>query len=147
MTDDIIHDALDKLRGAVTIVYPMGLPPHDPIRMEFEGTQDLSGTQAGQQVLEEDTAQLWWAGKQLERTKLLRDYVGRNEKTKIVAKLQKKGQGAPGREPVFSAEEQRTMMALAHKKQEEMKVGLSASESGQLCCPHKWDSQGNEPRE
>ena len=39
------------------------------------------------------------------------------------------------------------MMALAHKKQEEMKVGLSASESGQLCCPHKWDSQGNEPRE
>ena len=45
MTDDIIHDALDKLRGAVTIVYPMGLPPHDPIRLEFEGQEDLSGTQ------------------------------------------------------------------------------------------------------
>ena len=75
-------------------------------------------------MLEEETAQLWWAGKQLDRSKLLRDYVGRNEKTKIVAKLQKKGQGAPAREPVFSAEEQRTMMALAHKKQEEMKVGL-----------------------
>ena len=45
MTDDIIHDALDKLRGAVTIVYPMGLPPHDPIRLEFEDNQDLSGTQ------------------------------------------------------------------------------------------------------
>ena len=45
MTDDIIRDALDKLRGAVTIVYPMGLPPHDPIRLEFEGSQDLSGTQ------------------------------------------------------------------------------------------------------
>ena len=45
MTDDIIRDALDKLRGAVTIVYPMGLPPHDPIRLEFEGNQDLSGTQ------------------------------------------------------------------------------------------------------
>ena len=45
MTDDIIRDALDKLRGAVTIVYPMGLPPHDPIQLEFEGTQDLSGTQ------------------------------------------------------------------------------------------------------
>ena len=73
-------------------------------------------------MLETDTAQLWWAGKQLDRSKLLRDYVGRNEKTKIVTKLQKKGQGAPGREPVFSAEEQRTMMALAHKKQEEMKV-------------------------
>ena len=45
MTDDIIHDALGKLRGAVTIVYPMGLPPHDPIRLEFEGNEDLSGTQ------------------------------------------------------------------------------------------------------
>ena len=66
--------------------------------------------------MEEDTAQLWWAGKQLDRAKLLRDFVGRNEKTKIVAKLQKKGQGAPGREPVFSAQEQKAMMALAHKK-------------------------------
>ena len=25
------------------IVYPMGLPPHDPIRMEFENNEDLSG--------------------------------------------------------------------------------------------------------
>jgi hypothetical protein len=121
MTDAIIQDALDKLRGAVTIVYPMGLPPHDPIRLEFEGSEDLSGSHAGQQVLEEDSAQLWWAGKQLHRSKLLRDFIGRNEKTKIAAKLQKKGQGAPAREPVFSAQEQRAMMALAHKKQEEMK--------------------------
>lgn len=81
-----------------------------------------SPPQAGQEVMEEETAQLWWAGKQLERGKLLRDFIGRNEKTKIIAKLQKKGQGAPGREPVFSAQEQRTMMALAHKKQEELKV-------------------------
>ena len=34
-----------KLQGAVTIVYPMNLPPHDPIRLDFEGTKDLSGTQ------------------------------------------------------------------------------------------------------
>jgi hypothetical protein len=27
------------------IVYPMGLPPHDPIKQEFEDTEDLSGTQ------------------------------------------------------------------------------------------------------
>jgi hypothetical protein len=36
---------LGKLRGAVMIVYPMGLPPHDPIKQEFEDTEDLSGTQ------------------------------------------------------------------------------------------------------
>jgi len=30
---------------------------------------------------------LWWAGKELLRGKLLLDYVGKNEKTKIVVKL------------------------------------------------------------
>ena len=45
MTEDIIREAMMKLQGAVTIVYPMNLPPHDPIRLEFEGNEDLSGTQ------------------------------------------------------------------------------------------------------
>ena len=40
-----VQEALDILRGAVTIVYPMSLPPHDPIRHEIENTEDLSGTQ------------------------------------------------------------------------------------------------------
>ena len=40
-----IKDALDQMTGAVMIVYPMGLPPHDPIRLEFENSEDLSGTQ------------------------------------------------------------------------------------------------------
>lgn len=43
--ENIISDALDKLRGAITIVYPMNLPPYDVIRQEFEGIEDLSGTQ------------------------------------------------------------------------------------------------------
>ncbi len=80
--------------------------------------------QAGQQVLDEETAQLWWAGKELSRGKKLKDYVGRNEKTKITAKLQKKGQGAPAREPVVSEEEQKKMMAYAYRRQEELKVCL-----------------------
>ncbi len=50
LNDDIIGDALQKLRGAVTIVYPMGLPPYDPIRLEFEGQEDLSGTQVSGRV-------------------------------------------------------------------------------------------------
>ncbi|XP_064008491.1 cilia- and flagella-associated protein 298 isoform X2 [Pogoniulus pusillus] len=45
---EMVKDALDQLRGAVMIVYPMGLPPHDPIRMEFEDKEDLLGTQRGQ---------------------------------------------------------------------------------------------------
>lgn len=45
VTMEMVKDALDQLRGAVMIVYPMGLPPYDPIRMEFENKEDLSGTQ------------------------------------------------------------------------------------------------------
>ncbi|XP_015736859.1 cilia- and flagella-associated protein 298 isoform X2 [Coturnix japonica] len=45
---DMVKDALDQLRGAVMIVYPMGLPPHDPVRMELEDKEDLSGTHKGQ---------------------------------------------------------------------------------------------------
>ena len=50
VTQKIVQEALDILRGAVTIVYPMGLPPHDVIRQEFENTEDLSGTQASLEV-------------------------------------------------------------------------------------------------
>lgn len=45
LTSDIVQDALDQMRGAVMIVYPMGLPPHDPVKQELENTEDLSGTQ------------------------------------------------------------------------------------------------------
>ncbi|NXW05574.1 CF298 protein, partial [Fregetta grallaria] len=118
---EMVKDALDQLRGAVMIVYPMGLPPHDPIRMEFEDKEDLSGTHAGLEVIEESEAQLWWAGKELRETKLLSDYVGKNEKTTIIVKIQKKGQGAPGREPLISHEEQKQMMLHYYRKQEELK--------------------------
>ena len=40
-----IRRALDLLRGATMIVYPMGLPPHEPIRAELEDKEDLQGTQ------------------------------------------------------------------------------------------------------
>lgn len=43
---------------------------------------------------------LWFAGKELTPAKLLSEYVGRNEHTRIVVKLQKKGAGPPAREPV-----------------------------------------------
>ena len=121
LTMSDVRDALDKMRGAVMIVYPMNLPPHDPIRMEFEGTEDLSGTQASKEVIEENSGSLWWSGKELLPTKKLVDYIGKNEKTKIIVKLQKKGQSAPSREPVVSAEEQKQMMLHYHRKQEELK--------------------------
>lgn len=55
MTQKTVQEALDILRGAVMIVYPMGLPPHDVIQQEFENTEDLSGTQASLEVIITDT--------------------------------------------------------------------------------------------
>ena len=45
--------------------------------------------QAASQVLDENMTQLWWAGKELLRSKTLESFTGNNEKTKIIVKLQK----------------------------------------------------------
>ena len=36
LTFKIVRECLDILKGAVSIVYPMGLPEYDPVRMELE---------------------------------------------------------------------------------------------------------------
>ncbi|PBC33333.1 hypothetical protein APICC_04441 [Apis cerana cerana] len=101
VTQKTVQEALDILRGAVMIVYPMGLPPHDVIQQEFENTEDLSGTQAS-----------------------LEDYLGMNEKTKIIVKLQKRGAGKPAREPLMSEEERKQLMLHAYRRQEQLKVSF-----------------------
>lgn len=116
-----IKEALDLLRGAVTIVYPMQLPPHDTIRNEFQNTEDLTGTQAALEVIEPAKGQLWFAGKQMLPDRKLADFIGKNEKCKIIVKLQKSGEGAPGREPVFTEAERNQMMMQAYRRQEEFK--------------------------
>ncbi|XP_076466408.1 cilia- and flagella-associated protein 298-like isoform X1 [Babylonia areolata] len=135
VTQATVKEALDMLRGAVMIVYPMGLPPHDPIRNEFENTEDLSGKQASLEVIEEASASLWWAGKEMIRGKKLVDFVGKNEKTKIVAKLQKKGMGAPAREAPISGEDQKQLMAHYYKKQEEWKRMEKEAEDSYMDSP------------
>ncbi|XP_025156523.1 UPF0769 protein C21orf59 homolog [Harpegnathos saltator] len=129
VTQKTVQEALDILRGAVTIVYPMGLPPHDVIRQEFENTEDLSGTQASLEVIDEQLAQLWFSGKELTPGKKMKDFLGNNEKTKIIAKLQKRGSGRPAREPLMSEDERKQLMLHAYRRQEQLKV------SGFACAP------------
>jgi len=130
MTLAQVQEAIQILKGAVMIVYPMGLPPHDPIKAELENNEDLGGTQASLEVLELSNTSIWWAGKEMMRGKTLGDFIGRNEKTKVVCKLQKKGQGAPAREPVVSEREQKEMMAYYYRKQEDFKkLSEESSES------------------
>lgn len=64
---------------------------------------------------------MWWAGKELNREKPLNSYTGKNEKTKIIVKLTRTGSGAPSREAPIDEETKTKMMAMYHKKQEELK--------------------------
>lgn len=114
------QECLDSLRGAVMIAFPEGLPEWDEVRQTLEGNWEIDG-----RTIEciDEGAELWWAGKMMEQGigKKLSDYLGRNDKTKIVAKLQKKGAGAPQREPTVDEQTQKEMMSFYHKKQEELK--------------------------
>merc|ERR1712227_51618 len=110
-----LEEAINNIRGAVMIVYPMGLPDYDHVRQILEEREILEGAE-GLEVMEPDRATLWVFSKEMQPEKLLSDYVGKNDKTKVVAKLQKKGASAPGREPVVSEDEQKAMIAFYHKK-------------------------------
>eukprot|EP01040_Poterioochromonas_malhamensis_P021732 gene21732-26286_t len=89
----ILQEKLDLARGAVTMAYPMGLPEWDTVRLTIEGNEGLDGTAAGQELIDENTAELWVASRIFDRTgsQTVADRWGNNEKTKVVAKLQKPG--------------------------------------------------------
>ena len=143
VTNDQINEALQQLKGAVMIVYPMNLPPYDPIEMEFKNQEDLEGTQVQNvlpihiespflrflfkdslDVIPEPDMTVWFSGKELQRGKILSDFVGKNEKSKVIIKIQKKGNAAPARERVVSEEEQKQMMAYYYRKQQDLKVRI-----------------------
>lgn len=110
----------------------MGLPTWDTVRLTIEGVQGLEGTAAGQEVLDPNTAELWVASRFFDRNEKISDRLGKNDKTKVVAKLQRNGGGAPGREPGVSEDEKKAMMAYYFKKQEEMKLMAENSDDDYL---------------
>lgn len=76
MTQKDVARALDELRGATKIVFPAGLPPHDPVRMELDNVEDLTGTQASKEVIDPSRACLWACGKKLLNGNKLTDHLG-----------------------------------------------------------------------
>jgi hypothetical protein len=114
---------IDNLRGAVMIAYPAfhRLPVYDPTRLELEDKEELDGHSELQNVLDARETNVWWAGKELRTDQSLEHYIGRNEKTKIVAKLAAKSCGAPVREPRIDEATHKAMMSHYYKKQEDSK--------------------------
>jgi hypothetical protein len=119
LTAKLLEEKIRNIGGALTIAYPMGLPEWDPARLALTDQDGAEGA-PGQKILDPDTATLWFAGKQFERDTLVKERV-KQEKSKVVAKLQSSGTTAPAREAAISEEEKKAMMAHYYKKQEELK--------------------------
>jgi hypothetical protein len=114
-----VKEQLAMLKGAVMIAYPAyhRLPVYDPAREELEHPM----TAADADFLEARECVLWWAGKELSSSEEFSTYIGKNEKTKVVLKLQTRAAGPPAREPRIDEETHKAMLAFYYKKQEERK--------------------------
>uniref|UniRef100_A0A6U0LNL0 Uncharacterized protein n=1 Tax=Percolomonas cosmopolitus TaxID=63605 RepID=A0A6U0LNL0_9EUKA len=116
-----LEEAFQNIDGVLKIAYPMGLPKYDPIEQLLH-----DDSWSSKEFHDGETSTLWFAGKQLHRGKKLSDNksIGRNEKTTIIAKLQKKGGGAPAREPIVDPTLQKQLMSHYFKQQEESQKAL-----------------------
>jgi hypothetical protein len=98
---------LARMKAAVMIAYPAyhRLPWYDPCRQECEDVFEMDGRSDTQDYLDgpPDTS-MWWAGKSLVYEKLLSDYVGTNEKSKLICRFDEKEKGAPVRQPRLDKE-------------------------------------------
>ncbi|KAJ3244622.1 hypothetical protein HDU78_010728 [Chytriomyces hyalinus] len=121
LTIALMDEAINNISGALTIAYPMGMPDFEPAKEAILDMEELAGTAVSKEVVAFEDASLWWANKEITLGKLLSDFVGKNDKTKVIIKLQKKSQGAPVRESPLDEQAQKQMMAFYYKKQEEHK--------------------------
>ena len=123
VSEQELEEAINCIKGAVMIVYPgyYNLPNWDLTYLVLEDKLDYLAAYPDCDWLDADKTTLWWAKKEFLTNKKLSDYVGKNEKTKIVVKSMPKGKGAPVNEPPVDEATQKKMMAFYYKKQEESK--------------------------
>jgi hypothetical protein len=123
ITKASLEEQVEWFRGMTMKAYPAfhGLGHWEPVLVLLENKEEFDSTVHGSDDLNIEKAQMWWAGKELVKGKTLGDYVGKNEKCKIIVKLQHKGSGAPVREPLIDENSHKQMLSYFHKKQEEAK--------------------------
>ncbi|XP_026418246.1 cilia- and flagella-associated protein 298-B-like [Papaver somniferum] len=84
LSPHVLRDHIQTIEGEVLKSQLMG----------FSDSNQLQKLYSDMELLQEDTTKLWWAGKEFLRSKRLCDYVGKNEKTKILIKLEKPSLGS-----------------------------------------------------
>lgn len=112
---------MDVFKGLMMMAYPgyHGVGTWEPIRILLEERENWHNNGDMSDFLDPEKCSLWAVNKELALTKKFSDYFGKNEKTKVVCKLQPRGAGAPVREAPVDAETHKQMLAYYHKKQEE----------------------------
>ena len=105
------------------MAYPAyhGLGEWEPIKVILENGEEFDDKMDLSDDLWADKSTIWICGKELHAGKLFSDFFGNNEKQKFVVKVQKRGSGAPQREPLIDPETHKKMLSFYHKKQEEQK--------------------------
>lgn len=136
ITMQALREAAQLMKGGVMMAYPAyhGLPEWEPCVVLFENP-NIEEVLRGETVHDIATSKLWFAGKEVQRGKHLRDFIKGPERTRIIAKLAKSTSGAPVREPVVDRDTQTQMLAWYHKKQEEAKKMQVESEDDYLNSP------------
>ncbi|KAL3770834.1 hypothetical protein ACHAWU_006393 [Discostella pseudostelligera] len=134
LTMDCIEEKINNVRGAVAMAYPMGLPEWDSARRVIDDSIDnLKDTNLGSSLIDAKDAALWTCNKEFLRGTLVSDRIGScNEKTKVIAKLTRKGAGPPARESIISEAERNAMTAYYFQRQEELKRLAQADEDDYL---------------
>jgi len=133
-----LNNVLETMKGLVMMAYPgyHGLGEWEPIRVLLEDQEEWAeATEAVDGYLSPDKVSLWICSKELVPGKIFSDYFGKNEKTKLVAKLASRGTGVPSKEPMVDAETQKAMMSYYYKKQEEHKKLEEQNEDDYLNSP------------
>jgi hypothetical protein len=106
------------------MAYPgyYGLGDWEPIKVILENREEWDEKMNMSEDLSVDNCTLWIVSKECQPQKLFSDIFGKNEKQKFVAKLQKKGSGAPVKEPTLDEATHKEMLKFYHAKQEEQKT-------------------------
>ena len=132
LTPNDIKSALKTVKDELDKVYPMGLPEYEPVRMELENREILAEYHSKEltNVADPNETKLWFASKELLPEGRLGDYMGKNEKTKVVVKVASKKSGQPAREPVLSEQEQKVLlMHNARRREEYLQMEKDADDS------------------
>ena len=143
ITPKDIHKAMQELKEALQTVYPMGLPEYDPVRMEIENREILAEFHNKEltKVADPKDTKLWFASKELLPGTILRDYLGNNEKTKVIVKISDKQSGQPCREPLLTDREEKLILMQSAKRREEIERMQRNSDDSYHDAP--WADQGS----